>query len=146
MDELIRLVYVSRSTLPEKGDHHIQAINEAILSEAQAFNDANNITGFLCFANNCYFQLIEGPKSTVELLFAKIEKDSRHQNIQLMFKESILQRSFAEWKMKYIKDINIAMPLINLHCHKHFSPYEFAENLCKDLIEFLSEKCTALKA
>lgn len=145
MNDLIRLVYVSRSTQLEKSELHIQAVNEAIIAEAQAFNEANGITGFLCFANDCYFQLIEGPKSTVELLYAKIEKDSRHQDIELMFKESILQRSFAQWKMKYIKDINIAMPLIKLHGHKHFSPYEFAENLCKDLIEFLSEKCAALK-
>jgi hypothetical protein len=47
--------------------------------------------------------------------------------------------------MKFVEDINIAMPLVRMHGHKHFSPFEFAENLFKDLIDFLSQKCAESK-
>lgn len=141
MNDLIRLVYISRSTQMEHGIEHIQVVNQQILLEARAFNKENNITGILCFGNGCYFQLIEGPKSAVEMLYAKIEKDPRHKDIKLMFKEPIAARSFADWRMKFIDDMNVTMPLVRMHGHKHFNPFEFAENLFKDLIEFLTQKC-----
>lgn len=145
MNDLTRLVYISRSTQLDQGENHIQEVNEQILLEAHAFNKINNITGILCFGNGCYFQVIEGSKNVVELLYAKIEKDPRHKDIKLMFKEPITALSFAEWRMKFVNEINITMPLINLHGHKHFNPFEFAENLCKDLIDFLSQKCAGGK-
>jgi len=141
MNDLTRLVYISRSTQLDQGLNHIQIVNEQILLEAHAFNKINNITGILCFGNGCYFQVIEGSKSAVEMLYAKIEKDPRHKDIKMMFKESITAFSFPEWRMKFVDDINIAMPLVRMHGHKHFNPFEFTENLFKDLIEFLSQKC-----
>ncbi len=141
MMDLIRLVYISRSTETDQSEIHIHAINEQILSEARTFNEANNITGVLCFAHGCYFQLIEGPKNKVEMLYAKIQKDPRHEDIKLMFIETASSRAFSKWQMKFVEDINLAMPLVRMHGHKHFHPFEFAENLFKDLIEFLSQKC-----
>jgi predicted sulfurtransferase len=145
MNDLIRLVYISRSTEQNQAEHHVQAINEQILSKARTFNEANNITGVLCFAHACYFQLIEGPKHAVELLYAKIQKDPRHDDIKLMFIEPVASRAFSKWQMKFIEDINLAMPLVRMHGHKHFNPFEFAENLFKDLIDFLSQKCAECK-
>lgn len=141
MDDLIQLVYISRSTEAHETESTIQTVNQQILFEAHAFNQEHEITGILCYGNHCYFQLIEGPKSAVELLYEKIAKDPRHQDIKLMFKEPISIRSFETWHMKYMDDVSIAMPLVRMHGHKHFSPFEFAEHLCKDLIEFLSQKC-----
>jgi len=145
MMDLIQLVYISRSTETDQSEIHIQAINEQILSEARTYNEANNITGVLCFAHACYFQLIEGPKNEVEMLYAKIQKDPRHEDIKLMYKEPVSSRSFSKFQMKFIVDINLAMPLVRMHGHKHFHPFEFAENLFKDLIDFLSQKCLESK-
>jgi predicted sulfurtransferase len=119
----------------------MQAINEKILSEARTFNEANDITGVLCFAHASYFQLIEGPKNKVDMVYAKIQKDPRHEDIKLMFIEPASSRAFSRWQMKFVEDINIAMPLVRMHGHKHFHPFDFAENLLKDLIDFLSQKC-----
>ena len=141
MQDLIQLVYISRVTEALETESTIQTVNQQILSEAHAFNQEHEITGILCYGNHCYLQLIEGPKNAVELLYTKIIKDQRHQDIKLMFKEPISMRSFASWYMKYLDDVSVTMPLVRMHGHKHFNPFEFAENLCKDLIEFLSQKC-----
>lgn len=145
MNDLIRLVYISRSTQVEKGEKHLEAVNQQILAEARDFNEGHHITGILCFGNGCYFQLIEGPKSAVELLYAKISKDPRHENVKLMIKEPVNLRSFTRWRMKFIDNIDVAMPLVRMHGHKHFNPFEFAENLFRDLIDFLSQKCAESK-
>ena len=55
MNDLVRLVYISRSTEADKGEEHTNLVNKQILSEARIFNHLNNITGILCFANDCYF-------------------------------------------------------------------------------------------
>jgi hypothetical protein len=71
MNDLTRLVYISRSTQLDQGENHIQVVNEQILLEAHAFNEENNITGILCFGNGCYFQLIEGPKTQLNCFIQK---------------------------------------------------------------------------
>jgi hypothetical protein len=141
MSDLIRLAYISRSTQMNEGESHIQAINTQILSKSHTFNEANNITGMLCFEHGCYFQLIEGSKSAVELLYAKIQQDQRHEDIKLLFIEPIASRAFSSWQMKFIKDMSVAMPLVRLHGHKHFSPFEFSKHLFIDLVDFMSQKC-----
>jgi hypothetical protein len=145
MLDLIRLVYISRANLVDQGEEHMQAVNQEILSKAHTFNQENHITGILCFDNGCYLQLLEGAKCAVEMLYAKIAQDPRHKDVKLIFKEPISERSFAHWHMKKVEDIHVTMPLIRMHGHKHFSPFEFAENLFKDLIDFLSQKCKECK-
>ena len=145
MLDLIRLVYISHANLVDQGEEHMQVVNQEILSKAHKFNKDNNITGILCFDNGCYLQLLEGAKSAVELLYAKITQDPRHKDVKLILKEPISERSFAHWHMKHVKDIHVTMPLIRMHGHKHFNPFEFTEYLCKDIIDFLSQKCAQYK-
>lgn len=52
-----------------------------ILTEARDFNDLNGICGVLYYADNAFFQCLEGEQEVVERLFEKIQKDQRHYNI-----------------------------------------------------------------
>ncbi len=142
MPYLIRLVYISRSTAASKDINHIQEVANQILDKARLFNEEKGITGILCFSSDCYFQCLEGAKTAVELLYSKLLNDPRHTDLKIVIKEPITSLSFAKWQMKYVADVSMMIPLIRLHGHKTFSPYDFAENLILDLLDFLSQKCT----
>ena len=59
------------------------------------------ITGALIFENNRFGQVIEGPRTQIEDLWEKIQKDTRHKNIRLIESKPIENRSFSKWTMVF---------------------------------------------
>jgi len=54
-----------------------------ILKEAQTYNIAHEISGFLVSTHDQLIQLIEGKEDDVRELFEIIRKDRRHHHIQI---------------------------------------------------------------
>ncbi|MES2520055.1 MAG: BLUF domain-containing protein [Bacteroidota bacterium] len=72
-----------------------------ILKIARIFNAENDITGCLLFHNNEFVQILEGDKTAVKGLFAKIAKDDRHTKVLLLAEDEIEERLFEKWSMAY---------------------------------------------
>jgi len=94
---MIRLVYTSVAT-QTFGSGEIFKIVETSASN----NSAADLTGFLIFANNRFFQVIEGSESAIDALFRRIETDPRHCSIKVIDRSAIDQRAFPRWRMKRI--------------------------------------------
>jgi hypothetical protein len=94
---LIRIIYVSKATAPQTS-----ASANAILSKAQASNKANGVTGILCQGQGVYLQALEGERSTVTQLYARIFADQRHTNVEMVHCESITQRRYEQWSMAHV--------------------------------------------
>jgi hypothetical protein len=60
---LIRVIYVSTAVGPQTS-----TMTNAILKKAQAWNQANGITGVLCQGQGVFLQAIEGERRTVTQL------------------------------------------------------------------------------
>jgi Sensors of blue-light using FAD len=72
-----------------------------LLTDAQIRNEKLGITGHLLFANDQFTQCFEGPAENVNLLWNSIQRDERHQNIELLYKQVAEERRFAEWSMAF---------------------------------------------
>ena len=80
-----------------------------ILNESITWNDSHRITGFLAYiegvlddSTKCQFiQVLEGMKSDVEEIFAKIKLDSRHGDITVIKEGHIINRKFSLWKIGF---------------------------------------------
>lgn len=101
---LISLTYVSFASHSMTDDEL-----KAILETARNFNGKNDISGMLLFRDDFFIQVLEGNLAVVEPLFAKIEKDPRHQNVLVIEKGAIETRSFSNWSMGFnkIDDANV---------------------------------------
>ncbi len=86
----VRLCYASQRN--EKNEDLLQDLRD-ILTEARDFNDLNGICGVLYYADNAFFQCLEGEQEVVERLFEKIQKDQRHYNIKWLCTYSIDEHS-----------------------------------------------------
>lgn len=95
---LFRLVYVSRSLLPEAG---ADAELERILARARPGNAALGITGALLFSEDCFAQALEGPPPAVEGLFEAIQCDPRHADVVVLEAAPVAAREFGAWSMAY---------------------------------------------
>jgi Sensors of blue-light using FAD len=91
---LIRLIYLSRPV-----GLQTDALTDSILRKARAWNPQNGITGMLCEGQGVYLQALEGERSKVTGLYARIHADPRHKDLELLHCESITERRYGDWSM-----------------------------------------------
>ena len=90
---LVRLLYVSRSVAGVPGG------TDSILAASRRNNPPIGITGILCYGDGIYLQAIEGGRDQVNRLFSKISRDPRHEHVELLHYEEIIERRFGGWTM-----------------------------------------------
>ena len=97
---IFRIVYCSRSLISGSAQH-VEAEIESLLSVSRKNNALNNITGALLFNGEAFAQILEGPRSAVELVYAKICVDSRNRDVILLENAEVPERVFMNWAMAY---------------------------------------------
>jgi len=90
---LVRLLYASRAV------DSTDATIEGILSKSREYNPNSGITGILCYGGSICLQAIEGGRKAVSELYGHIQRDPRHQDVQLLMYEEISERRFGGWTM-----------------------------------------------
>lgn len=98
---LIRLVYHSKLTPPDKFVGKEGKLVEAIRVKAAKVNAQCEISGVLLYNEDSHelIQALEGQEGKVLALFDKIKADSRHTDVKVQVQETICDRSFAAWGM-----------------------------------------------
>ncbi len=90
------LIYFSKATrVMEASDLEI------LLNQARAFNVANEISGLLLYQSRCFLQAIEGEQEAIEPLYKRIQADTRHTDLKLLYNQPIDQRCFQAWSMGF---------------------------------------------
>ncbi|AQZ82423.1 blue light sensor protein [Acinetobacter calcoaceticus] len=131
----VRLCYASQRN--EKNEDLLQDLRD-ILTEARNFNDLNQICGVLYYADNAFFQCLEGKQELVERLFEKIKNDQRHYNVKWLCTYSIEKNSFQRWSMKYVqRNTNIESFFLSMG-ETSFNPIRLDEQNLKIFLNELS--------
>lgn len=126
----IRLLYVSRAVGPQT-----TTVTARLLAQAQAFNQAHAIGGVLCQGQGLYLQVLEGERSAVNRLYARIVADPRHQDVELLSLEEVTARRYPNWSMAHVL-LRDDDPMIRLH-HPEFDPYAASGAFVLQLVEEL---------
>jgi hypothetical protein len=126
----VRLLYVSSAVGPQTS-----TMTGAILQTAQSHNANSGITGVLCQGQGLFLQVLEGERSQVNQLYARIVQDQRHKNVELLLLEEITQRRFGDWSMAHVHLSNLD-PMIKMK-HPEFDPYSASGPVVMALLEDL---------
>ena len=113
---LVRLLYVSQPVGPIT-----TTMTTLILEKSDSNNKKEKITGVLCQGSGLWMQVLEGERSKVNLLYARIMADRNHRNIELLSMEEITQRSFGQWSMALVY-LSKDDPMVQMS-HPEFDPY-----------------------
>jgi hypothetical protein len=97
----IRLAYESRARLASEAPD-IRAIETASLGN----NARLGVTGALYFDGAQFFQVLEGPQNAVAILYDRIRKDPRHDQVALVCRHPIAHRMFGLWSMKIVNGLD----------------------------------------
>ncbi|MDF9797282.1 hypothetical protein OKW21_002545 [Catalinimonas alkaloidigena] len=99
LNDIYALSYISIA-LEEFDEPKLKALAQHAIQK----NKRLDISGYLCFMHNMFFQYLEGSKTEVVDLMNEIEMDIRHQVINLIHFGSIKERKFLGWSMRYLDD------------------------------------------
>lgn len=135
MSSLVRLVYVSRALfVPMEQSYGIEPTVTKILFESRRRNIQRGLVGVLYYGNGYFLQCIEGEKPSVDQLYAKLQKDIRHTDLQILSYLSISQVSFYQWRMKYMPIDRVVQTLLNRYGMAHFNPYQLSADAVTALL------------
>lgn len=127
---LVRMLYASRAVGPQTG-----TVTASILAQAQVHNRAAGITGVLCQGQGLYLQVLEGERSVVNALYARLLQDRRHHDVQMLLLEEVAKRRFPDWSMAHVSlpddDAMLRMQ------HPEFDPYSAPGALVLKLVDEL---------
>ena len=105
---LVRILYASRAVGPQTS-----TVTASILAVAQEHNRRNGITGILCQGQGLYLQVIEGERSAINQLYARIQRDRRHNDVEMLSFAEIADRRFPDWSMAHV-DLSDMDPIVLL--------------------------------
>lgn len=116
--DLCQLVYLSRIT--STGLASASTLND-IAEVAIERNQADNITGILCYGNGYFFQCVEGSEQALTNLKNRLLVDDRHKDLKILDFSAIAERRFAGWSLR---SITLERWMINEPKLKSFIPFK----------------------
>jgi hypothetical protein len=72
-----------------------------ILTVSRDCNKRDQVTGFLIYHEQRFFQVIEGPPEAIEALYLRLHQDVRHHNLIKLLDRQISLRMFNLWNMAF---------------------------------------------
>jgi len=134
---LVRIVYLSAAVGPQT-----ETMTQAILKKSRSWNTAHGITGVLCQGQGVFLQALEGERRAVNQLYARICADPRHNNVEILHCESILERRYGSWSMAFVH-LSDVDPSTKIDWPE-FDPYSAAGSLVLARIDELLATGTAI--
>jgi hypothetical protein len=129
---LVRLLYASRAV--DSADATI----DGILSKSREYNPNSGITGILCYGGSIFLQAIEGGRKAVSELYGHIQRDPRHQDVQLLMYEEISERRFGGWTMGQVNLARINTSILLKYMERpELDPYSVPGEVSMALLEEL---------
>ena len=96
-DRLRSLTYVSRATSPMSETEFMQ-----LGLEAGRLNALDGITGLLVFNGERFCQTVEGAPNGIDDLLARLDRDPRHCDLEVLSDEEVEVRRFRSWDMQLL--------------------------------------------
>lgn len=88
------LIYVSEAALPMSSSELSK-----LKDQADRSNRVSDITGCLIYQDGGLMQMLEGSKTALTALMAKIVADKRHRNVRVVIEGPVKRRVFPRWGM-----------------------------------------------
>jgi len=102
-----------------------------LLLQSRARNERLRLTGMLLYKDENFMQVLEGNEADVMKVFADIEVDARHKNIDVLRSEYIQNRNFPNWTMGFANVNNLdprALPGFSRFMERNFRSAYFTED------------------
>lgn len=92
---LHQFAYISNQTVNFSDDDL-----KFLMKYAREKNKRLELTGLLLYDKGTFLQILEGPEESIDSMISDISSDSRHENMDIVFRnDKLYEREFANWRM-----------------------------------------------
>lgn len=100
-------------------------------------NQADNITGIVCYGNGYFFQCVEGSEQALTNLKNRLLVDDRHKDLKILDFSAIAERRFAGWSLRSITLERWMMNEPKLKSFMPFKPHTWEVNGWQQFLDIL---------
>ena len=100
-------------------------------------NQADNITGILCYGNGYFFQCVEGSEQALTNLKNRLLVDDRHKDLKILDFSAIAERRFVGWSLRSITLERWMMNEPKLKSFMPFKPHTWEVNGWQQFLDIL---------
>lgn len=100
-DGVFRLIYRSRDRIAS--EQRRTELGE-LFTTARSNNKRLGLSGALLVSDEFFVQTLEGDEQVVRDLFARIEKDPRHDSVRVIRADGVAGRVFPRWAMAQVSE------------------------------------------
>ena len=100
-------------------------------------NQADNITGILCYGNGYFFQCVEGSEQALTNLKNRLLVDDRHKDLKILDFSAIAERRFVGWSLRSITLERWMMNEPKLKSFMPFKPHTWEVNSWQQFLDIL---------
>lgn len=126
---LFHLGYVSTQSRPMQAQDLLR-----LLETAREHNSRVGVTGLLLHREDSFVQVLEGEEEAVRGVYAKIQRDRRHERVKILFEGPIESREFSDWRMGFVE-----LDGVDLTQVPGFSDFLFDESEPRRFLEELTQ-------
>jgi uncharacterized Fe-S cluster-containing MiaB family protein len=100
---MLQIIYASAAKVPFSHKNLVE-----LLKIARERNTAADISGMLLYHSGSFLQVLEGPETSVDALYTKVQADPRHNNCLLILRRTIHEKEFENWSMGFVDMTRVA--------------------------------------
>ncbi len=134
--DLYQFIYISRIT--SIGLSGASTLNDIAKISIQN-NEAEGISGILCYGNGYFFQYIEGTEQALTNLKNSLLRDERHKDVQTLDFSAISERRFTSWSLRSIILERWMLKDPKVKALMPFKPYDWNNNQWQQFLDVLQD-------
>jgi hypothetical protein len=141
-EDLFRLIYASRSVLPDLS--RFDELVSRVLLSSRRNNERDGLTGLLLAHRGWFVQVLEGPRRAVSNTFGVIGRDLRHIQLEMLSAGPAGHRLFGDWSMCARTLSAEAAPVLKaLDLQEEFDPFGLSAERALELLRLLARLAPA---
>lgn len=110
-----------------------------IVRKSETRNRQSDITGFLCFSEKYFLQVLEGNRARINETFRRIVADQRHTGVEIISAKEIEAREFGRWSMGFMSHTEDKRKIYLRYSKSDlFDPYDLTESSAFGLLKSVS--------
>lgn len=119
---LKRIAYYSKATQDFDSSDLV-----SLAAEAARFNALDGITGVLFYSDGRFAQIFEGVDEAAHELLARLERDKRHTEIQILIEEEVEGSIFTTWDMRLMRENETNSAIVSRMVNSQTLPSNIAD-------------------
>ena len=121
------LTYQSRAANPPTDAE----LNE-LVARARLRNQSVGVTGMLLYEDGKFLQTLEGPPKGLSTIWSSIQKDERHQDIELLSEHYAEARLFSDWDLLLYRKREQAPPSLWERLRRRHPLHQYVQRVVQD--------------